>query len=80
MYKAKIDIGGFRKGDIVPAEKALVWANMYLENPCEFVEEQVQVKKEEPINHDLNKDGKVDSTDGKIASQILNDIKKNKRK
>lgn len=37
MYKAKIDIGGFKKGDKVPDDKALVWKDMYKESPVEEI-------------------------------------------
>ena len=37
MYKAKIEIGGYKVGDEVPEEKAIVWAGMYVESPVEKV-------------------------------------------
>lgn len=37
MYKAKIDIGGYKAGDKVPEEKAKLWAEMYIESPVELV-------------------------------------------
>lgn len=37
MYRALEDIGDFKKGDIVPSEKAEVWKKMYLKCPVEFV-------------------------------------------
>ena len=35
MYIAKIEIGGYKKGEEVPAEQALVWMNMYKVSPVE---------------------------------------------
>ncbi len=35
MYKAKEDIGDYKKGDIVPDEKAFIWKDMYVESPVE---------------------------------------------
>lgn len=37
MYKAIIDIGGYKAGDEVPEAKAIVWAGMYDESPVEKV-------------------------------------------
>ena len=38
-YIAKIDIGGFKKGQEVPDELAIVWAQMFKESPVEKVKE-----------------------------------------
>lgn len=37
MYKAKIEIGGYKVGDKVPAEKAELWNKMYKESPVEKI-------------------------------------------
>ena len=37
MYKAKIDIGDYKKGEEVPAEKAIVWMKMYKGSPVYLV-------------------------------------------
>jgi len=37
MYKAIQEIGGYKIGDEVPTEKALVWLNMYVVAPVEEV-------------------------------------------
>ena len=48
MYKAKIDIGEFKKGDKVPDEKALIWKDMYLESPVEeIIMTEAQLKAQE---------------------------------
>lgn len=44
MYKAKIDIGGYKAGEEVPADKAQVWAKMYVESPVELVESKPEKK------------------------------------
>lgn len=38
-YRAIKEIGGFKKGDIVPDEQAEVWASMYAESPVEKVQD-----------------------------------------
>jgi hypothetical protein len=38
-YIAKVNIGDFKKGDVVPDELAVVWATMYKESPVEKSEE-----------------------------------------
>ncbi len=39
MYKAKIEIGGYKPGQEVPEEKAIAWAEMYKVSPVEKIEE-----------------------------------------
>ena len=39
MYKAIENIGGYKIGDEVPQEKAIVWADMYLVSPVKKVGE-----------------------------------------
>jgi len=46
MYKAKIDIGEFKKGQIVPDEIAAVWKEMYLESPVEEIKKESEPKTE----------------------------------
>lgn len=45
MYKAKIDIGGYKTGEEVPAAKAEIWASMYLESPVEKIGEKIESEK-----------------------------------
>ena len=47
-YYAKTDIGGYKAGEEVPAEKAMIWQNMYLESPVELSEKKP--KQEESSN------------------------------
>jgi len=81
-YVAITDIGDFKKGEVVPEEFALVWINMYKVSPIEIVKGEVKVKPKKvvEVNLDLNNDGVVDSKDGKIASKVMNKIRKNKKK
>ena len=37
-YEALVDIDGFKKGDEVPSEKAMVWMEMYKHPPVQLVE------------------------------------------
>ena len=46
-YKALIDIGDYKAGEIVPDETALVWAGMYEESPVEKVGEDSQISSED---------------------------------
>jgi len=47
VYKAKIHIGDFAPGDIVPDETAIIWSKMYKESPVELVFDAIQEKVEE---------------------------------
>lgn len=38
MWKAKIDIGDYKTGDVVPDEIAVIWNTMYKETPVENVD------------------------------------------
>lgn len=48
MYKALTEIGGYKKGDIVPDELAETWIKMYDTPPVEKVPGQAPAPKEEP--------------------------------
>ena len=50
MYKAKIEIGGYKIGDEVPAQQAEVWAKMYKESPVELVGDETSDKPDEESN------------------------------
>ena len=47
-YKAIVEIGGYAKGEEVPAEKAEVWMQMYKVSPVEIMESVKSDKKSEP--------------------------------
>jgi hypothetical protein len=74
-YKAKISIGKYNKGDVVPDSIAVVWSQMYKESPVEFIDDipKVLPKEEKKFEElDINRDGKVDVLDKKLASKVLN--------
>ena len=46
-YKAIMEIGDYKKGDVVPDEQAELWLKMYKVPPVEKVTEPIPEKKEE---------------------------------
>jgi len=66
-YFAIQEIGGYRIGDEVPEDKALLWKKMYSKSP---VETKV-VPDLFPKDYDLNKDGKLDEKDFELATKIV---------
>jgi len=44
MYKAKIEIGGYKVGEEVPSDKARIWNEMYLESPVEKIVKDKPIK------------------------------------
>lgn len=70
MYKAKIDIGGYKAGEEVPEDKAIVWAKMYVESPVEKV--GADAPADVPANDDS--DNGVDSpvSDDSMHDDYLN--------
>ncbi len=58
MYKAKEEIGGYKIGEEVPVEKALVWMKMYKTSPVEEVEGESL--KEESVK-EPEKDSSIDN-------------------
>jgi len=48
MYRALENIGDYKKGEVVPSEKAEVWKKMYLKCPVEFVPDVLNVS-EKPV-------------------------------
>jgi hypothetical protein len=49
VWIANENIDIYKKGEMVPDEKALLWKEMYVVSPCTFVEEVVQSSKEESV-------------------------------
>ena len=43
VYKAKVDIGKFKVGEVVPDVQAKIWINQFKESPVELVEEKKEV-------------------------------------
>ena len=79
MYKAKENIGDFKKGDVVPDEIAEVWAKMYAVSPVEEVEgkekPKVEALKEAPKS-EVNP--MLDDYLGRNTLVVLNNIHKDK--
>ena len=48
-YIAKIEIGGYKPGEEVPVEKAVVWAGMYVNSPVEYVGEIAKPEIAKPV-------------------------------
>jgi len=46
VYIAKIDIGGYKTGDVVPDSLAVTWDKMYLESPVELKDSKTEVVEE----------------------------------
>ena len=68
MWKAKIEIGGYKVGEEVPEELAKIWNEMYVVSPTEqgdSVPIKPEPKKVESNPLDFNKDGKVNMKDAK---------------
>jgi len=77
MYKAKIDIGGFRKGDVVPDEKAVIWEKQYLTSPVEFVQDVVKTAPILPKVEAKTEETTVDFSDdylGRNQNVVLKNI------
>ena len=72
-YKARINIGNYPAGSIVPDEKAELWQKMYVEDPTEFFTDKVEEVKPIPKKSDLdiNNDGVFDRKDKQIAGKVL---------
>lgn len=59
MYRAIEDIGGYKEGDIVPDEKALIWEKMYLESPVEKVGD----------SEELDSEGTTEDSQGEVSEE-----------
>ena len=69
MYKAKICIGDYKEGDIVPDEKAKVWEVMYKESPVIFIDSLVQ--EEEPVVEEEKE--AIEEPESEVVSVWLDD-------
>ena len=62
MYKALIKIGDYKKGDIVPDEKAELWLQMYGIPPVEKIEGPSDPKVvNKPKEKEVDSEGKMDN-------------------
>lgn len=88
MWRAKENFLWYRLGAVIPdneIEEHPNWKEFCEEQiikkpelkPVEVVKEEVKV---EEVPLDLNKDKVVDSKDAKIASKVMNEVKKKKKK
>jgi hypothetical protein len=94
MYKALIEIGGYKKGDVVPDEKAEVWLQMYSVPPVEKVsgsekpkeapkEESSELMFDDYLDRGVNvvkKNLKQDKFDKKTLQGLLKMEKANKNR
>jgi len=73
MYKAKIDIGDYKKGETVPDHIAIVWHEMYLESPVEKVEKKGKGDKEDKKEDTPVKDSKEEKSSKDSSDAMLDD-------
>lgn len=74
-YIALIDIGDYKKGEVVPDEKAEIWANMYLESPVKKVD---SVPKEIPQKKEQSSDALVDDYLNRNAKVVIKALETDK--
>ena len=78
MYKAIIEIGGYKIGDEVPTDKAKVWLSMYGVPHVEEVKDEPTVKVEEVKKEEPSTNGGSILEDylGRNSSVVKNNILK----
>lgn len=79
MYKAIKEIGGYKIGEEIPTDKALVWMNMYAEPHVELVGEEASDEVEAP-EEDENSSEDSSSNDVMLDDYLArgtNVVKKN---
>ncbi len=84
MYKATQEIGGYKIGEEVPAEKAEIWKNMYKVSPVEevagegelvkAVEEKEEAKKPEASEKEPAKNVMLDDYLGRNTHVVVKNI------
>ena len=83
-FIAIINIDNYKKGEVVPDDKAKVWEVMYKQSPVQFVDKVSTVSVDaESLKHkefDLNNDGVVDSKDVSLAAKTLKSANVKKKK
>ena len=70
MWKALIDIGGYKKDEIVPDEKALIWNKSYVESPVVKTEDKPIKSADKPKKIEEKK--KEKSADSPMLDDYLN--------
>ncbi len=82
MYKALLEVGGYKPGEVVPDEKAKLWLRMYAVPHVEQVEgkevkkveeKSSELKKEETPSNDAMIDDYLDRNIGVVISNIKRD-------
>lgn len=68
MYKALIDIGGYKKDEEVPEAEALAWSKAYKESPVELVS-----GKPKSADKPKKKEEKVEEKEESAGSPMLDD-------
>jgi hypothetical protein len=64
VYIALIEIGGFKPGEEVPAEKALIWETMYDESPVKKISKKPDKEpKVDPKDEKASADSKEEASD-----------------
>ena len=73
-YIANIEIGGFKKGEEVPQEKAEIWNKMYKNPPIDVIEGE---KEEEPSRISIESEKKLKERLKDIEEDLRDDGKLN---
>ena len=75
-FIAKTEIGGYKPGEEVPEEKALIWKEMYAESPVEEVSGKGEVSKEEKVEKPKDSsEPMLDDYLGRNAKVVIKNIK-----
>jgi len=74
MYKALMNIGGYKKGDIVPDDKAKVWLEMYGVPHVEEVKTAPSVTKKKKV--EATEDSMLDDYLGRNTGVVKRNIDK----
>jgi len=73
MYKAKMDIGDFKKGDVVPDEIAQIWDSMYKESPVELINHSKEIIKKETVEENPMIDDYLNRNENVVLSNLKKD-------
>lgn len=70
MFKAIREIGGYQVGDIVPDEKAIVWAKMYATPHVQEVKDE-----KEEVEENMEKSGILDDYLARNKNVVIKNLK-----
>lgn len=76
MYKATMEIGGYKKGDVVPDEKAVVWLKMYDVSPVKKVGGESSGTKEESKEEAKDSNVMIDDYLGRNSNVVKKNVEK----